>query len=176
VTSLGVDSAHDSDPMRETILQHMTIDFQCRTTLPKLNSVNKKELNQLVGKVDGAISGISTTTLEETNRLVYGAAKFVCDAVGPKGFGSATRRTPPWKIRLSKKLLALRRQLSQLIALREGQLQNERTVSTLTKKFQLNETDLNMTIESLKQQVTAVAHKIRRYDNRCLQYHQNGCS
>ena len=95
VTSLGVDSAHDSDPMRETILQHMTIDFQCRTTLPKLNSVNKKELNQLVGKVDEAISSISTTTLEETNRLVYGAAKFVCDAVGPKGFGSATQRTPP---------------------------------------------------------------------------------
>ena len=30
-----------------------------------------------------------------------------------------------------------------------------------------------MNIESLKQQVTAVAHKIRRYDKRCLQYHQN---
>ena len=40
------------------------------------------------------ISGISTSTLEETNRLVYGAAKLVCEAVGPKGFGSATQSTP----------------------------------------------------------------------------------
>ena len=51
------------------------------------------------------ISGISTSTLEETNRLVYGTAKLVCEAVGPKGFGSTTRSTPPWKIRLNKKLL-----------------------------------------------------------------------
>jgi len=60
-----------------------------------------------------------------------------------------------------------------LIALREGRLLNERTVTRLTQYFRLNETDLSVIIESLKQQVTAIAHKIRRYDKRCQQYHQN---
>ena len=109
-----------------------TIDFQDRIPLPKLNSVNKKELNELLDKVNEVISGISTTTLEENNRLLYGAANFICDAVGPESFGSATQHTLPWKIQLNNKLMALWRQLSQLIALREGQLQNKRTDSEIS--------------------------------------------
>jgi len=106
-TSLGSEDTRDSDPMRKTILHYMTINFQDRTTLPKLNSVNVKELNKLLRKVNEVISGISTSTLEETNRLVYGTAKLVCEAIGPKGFGCAAQSTPPWKIRLNKKLLTL---------------------------------------------------------------------
>jgi len=75
-TSLGSDDTRDSDPMRETILHYITTNFQHRTTLPKLNSVNVKELNKLLHKVNEVISGISTSTLEETNRLVYGTANY----------------------------------------------------------------------------------------------------
>ena len=64
-------------------------------------------------------------------------------------------------------------ELSQLVALREGRLLNERTVAFLTRKCNLIEVDVKTVIEVLKQKVTAVAHRIRRYDNRCLQYRQN---
>ena len=60
-----------------------------------------------------------------------------------------------------------------MVALREGRLLNERTVAYLTRKFDLAEVDVNTVIEALKQKVTALAHRIRRYDNQALQYHQN---
>ena len=48
-----LDADHGAvDPVRETILQNMTINFDCQTALPKLNSVNGKELNQLVDRVN----------------------------------------------------------------------------------------------------------------------------
>ena len=49
-------------------------------------------------KVNAVISGISTTNLEGTNKLVYAAAKFVCDSVGPRDNGSVTQCIPPWKV------------------------------------------------------------------------------
>jgi len=118
--------------------------------------------------VNGVISGIPTSTLEDTNTLVYAAAKFICDAVGPKNSGSVVQTTPPWKIRLSQKLSLLRKQLSQLVPLSEGQLHNHRTISTLSRKFRITETNMGTEIEVLRQRVTAIAHKIRRYDNRSL--------
>ena len=100
-------------------------------------------------------------------------ARFVCDSVGPRERSSVAQGTPPWKVRLSNRLSVFRRELSQLVALREGRLLNERMVAFLTRKFNLIEVDVNTVIEVLKQKVTAVAHRIRRYDNRCLRYRQN---
>jgi len=45
--------------------------------------------------VNNVLSGIPTTNLEDTNRLVYAAAKFICDNVSPKKFGDAALTTPP---------------------------------------------------------------------------------
>ena len=109
----------------------MKIDFQHRTVLPHLNSVNSRELNRLVDRVNLVISGILTTNLEDTNKLVYAAARFVCDSVGPRERSSAAQGTPPWKVRLSNQLSVFRRELSQLVALREGRLLNERIVAFL---------------------------------------------
>jgi len=61
----------------------------------------------------------------------------------------AVQTTPPWKIRLSKKLSLLRKQLSQLFALSEGQLHNQKTIVTLSRKFRITETDIGMEIEVL---------------------------
>ena len=163
----------ESDPIRQTLLHDMVIDFESRTRLPKLNTVNRMKLSQLVEEVNDVLSGIPTSSLEDTNRLVYAAAKFICESVGPKKYSSAVQTTPPWKIRLSKKLSLLRKQLSQLVALSEGHLHNQRTISVLSRKFGITETNIGIEIEVLRQKVTAIAHKIRRYDNRNLQYHQN---
>ena len=115
---------------------------------------------------------IYNTNFKGTNRLVYAAAKFVCNSVGPRGHGSATSSTPPWK-GLSNKLSVFCREPIQLIALREGQLLSVKIVAYLTRKFKLTESDVNTAIEVLKQKVSVVTHNICRYDNHYLQYHQN---
>ena len=135
--------------------------------------MNWRELNKLVDKVNVVISGIPTINLEGTSKLVYAVARFVCDSVGPRERGIAAQCVPPWRVRLSNKLSLFRRELSQLVALGEGRLLNERTVAYLTRKFDLAEVDVNIVIEVLKQKVTALAHRIRRYDKCALQYHQN---
>jgi len=79
----------------------------------------------------------------------------------------------PGRFACQKKLSLLHKQLSQLVALSEGQLHNQKTIAALSRKFRITETDIDMEIEVLRQKVTAIAHKIRRYDNRNLQYSQN---
>ena len=150
----------------------MKIDLQHCTALSRLNAVNWRELNKRVDKVNVVISGIPTTNLEGTNKPVHAAARFVCDSVGPREYGSTAQCLPPWRVRLSNKLSVFWRELSQLVALGGILFLNERTVAHLTRKFNLAEVDVNTVIEVLKQKVTAFARRICRYDNRTLQYRQ----
>jgi len=45
----------------------MAIDFESRTGLPKLNIVNRIKLSQLVKEVNDVLSGIHTSSSEDTN-------------------------------------------------------------------------------------------------------------
>ena len=150
----------------------MYIDIEQRTMLPKLGSINLKELQLQIDRVNDVIASIPTDSLEATAALVYAAAKFVCEAMEPKPCSTSDRRCPPWKMRLLRKLSKLRKELSQVVALNEGCLRKRTTVELLRRKFNFDEVDMYTVIEILKQKVTAVTHKIRRYDNRILQFYQ----
>ena len=121
--------------------------------------------------VNDVLSGIHTSSLEDTNRLVYAAAKFICGSVCSKKTWQYCTYHSTLEDSLVKKLSLLCKQLSYLVALSEGQLHNQKTIATLSRKFRITETD--MEIEVLRQKFTAVAHKICRYDNHNSQYSQN---
>ena len=83
---------------------------------------------------------------------------------------TSDRRCPPWKMRLLRKLSKLRKELSQVV---EGRLRKRTTAELLWRKCNFDEVDMYTVIEIIKQKVTAVAHKIYRYDNHVLQFYQN---
>ena len=160
-------------PVRQDILRYMCIGIEQRTILPKLDSMNLKELQLQIDRVNDVIAGIPTDSLEVTAALVYAAAKFVCEAMEPKPCSTSDRQCSPWKMQLLRKLSKLRKELSQAVALSEGRLRKRTTVELLWRKFNFDEVDMYTVIEILKQKVTADAHKIHRYDNRILQLYQN---
>lgn len=96
------------------------------------------------------IAGIPTDTLEATNILVYAAAKYVCEAVGPRPCHESVSQCPAWKLRLSKKLETTSIELSQLVAFNENRLWNTAKINLLNRKYKLYEEDIHTVIEILK--------------------------
>ena len=61
----------------------------------------------------------------------------------------------------------------QLVDFSENHLQNSSTINFLNRKFRLYEENIHTVIEVIKQKVTAISHRIKRYDRHFLQYRQN---
>ena len=76
-----------------------------------------------------------------------------------------------WKRRLQNKIKELRNDLSQLEASKDKGISNfwER----LEKKYSIRVKRLNVVVEELKQRITAIAAKVRRYQGRVDSYRQN---
>ena len=179
-TSMDEEGLHQSiqnsiseNHIRDAILQSMNISIGDRIMLPKLNAINKKDLQRCIGEVNEVIAEIGTDTLEATNSLVYAAAKYICEFFGLLPYRETRHQCPAWKLRLSKKLDTTRKELSQLVAISENRLQNHSTINFLNKKYRLYEENIHTVIEVMKQKVTAISHRIRRYECRFVQYRQN---
>ncbi|KAG8133288.1 hypothetical protein E2320_011098 [Naja naja] len=80
---------------------------------------------------------------------------------------------PKWKIRLELKIKKLRGDLSNLKNLRQGQLKNKQIKSRLAARYDLENKEIAVVIEELKKTVVATAEKIKRYENRLIQFQQN---
>ena len=112
--------------------------------LPKLSSMNMKEPQLQIDRVNSVIASIPTDSLEVTAALVYAAAKFVWDAMGPKPCSTTDRQCSPWKVQLLRKLSKLHKELSQVVALSKGRLRIRTTVELLRRKLNLDEVDIVM--------------------------------
>ena len=78
-----------------------------------------------------------------------------------------------WKSSLQNKIKELRKDLSQLEASKDKDISNFRHWERLEKKYSIRVKRLNVVIEKLKQRVTAIAAKVRRYQGRVDSYRQN---
>ena len=67
----------------------------------------------------------------------------------------------------------LRKDLSQLEALKDKDNSNFRHWERLEGKYSIGVKRLNVVIEELKQRITAIAAKVRRYQGRVDSYRQN---
>ena len=75
--------------------------------------------------------------------------------------------------RLQNKIKELRKDLSQLGASKDKDISNFRYWERLERKYSIRVKRLNVVIEELKQRITAIAAKARRYQGRVDSYRQS---
>ena len=74
---------------------------------------------------------------------------------------------------MQNKIKGLRKDLSQLEALRNKDVGNFRHWERLERKYTIRVKILNVVIKELKQRITAIAAKVRRYQGQVDSYRQN---
>ena len=98
--------------------------------LPALRNVPKKKLLEEAATVDKVLSKFKTHSITKTNELFYAGAFLVANRLGVKIDKVAGRKEPMRKRRLKNKIKELRKDLSQLEALKD------RGISNFRKKIQ----------------------------------------
>ena len=119
------------------------------------------------------MSKFKTHTILKTNELFYARAVVVTNRLGVKIDKVAWRKEPMWKRRLQNKIKELRKDLSQLEASKDKDISNFRHWERLERKYSIRVKRLNVVIEELKQRITAIAAKVRRYQGRIDSYRKN---
>ena len=141
--------------------------------LPALRNVPKKKLLEETAKVDKVLSKFKTHSITKTNELFYAGAFVVTNRLGVKIDNVAWRKEPMWKRRLQNKIKELRKDLSQLETLTDKDISNFRHWERLERKYSIRVKRLNLVIEELKERITAIAAKGRRYQEQVDSYRQN---
>ena len=141
--------------------------------LPALRNVPKKKLLEETAKVDKVLSNFKTHSITKTNELFYAGAFVVTNRLEVKIDKVAGRKEPMWKRRLQNKIKELRKDLSQLEASKDKGVSNSRHWERLERKYSIRVKRLNVVVEELKQRITAIAAKVRRYQGRVDIYRQN---
>ena len=83
------------------------------------------------------------------------------------------RKEPMWKGKLENKIKELRKDLSQLETSKDKAISNFRHWARLERIYSIRVKRLIVVIEELKQRITAVAAKVRKYQGRVDSYRQN---
>ena len=141
--------------------------------LPALRNVPKKKLLEDTAKVDKVLSKFKTHSITKTNELFYAGAFVVTNRLGVNIDKVAGRKEPMWKRRLQNKSKGLRKGLSQLEASKGKGISNFRHWERLERKYSIRVKKLNVVIEELKQRITAITAKVRRYQGQVDSYKQN---
>ena len=130
-------------------------------------------LQHITAQANKAALSIDTSTITETNNLLYATATVVTEEMGIdiKKVNNKRNQIPPWKRRLQRRLTDLRKDLSRLDELKEGRLKNQRIITALFNKYQLEHRPLKQVIEECRQLIIAESKKIQRYENK-IKFHQ----
>ncbi|XP_030754463.1 uncharacterized protein LOC115881195 [Sitophilus oryzae] len=83
-----------------------------------------------------------------------------------------TRKPPPWKLRIQKKIEKYRKLLSQLASIQWHNISVKQRHLLDSQSIFSNNT-LAVTKENLKQKISALAYRIKRYEKRNKQFKQN---
>ena len=93
--------------------------------------------------------------------MFYAGAVVVTNRLGVKIDKVAGRKEPMWKRRLQNKIKELRKDLSQLEALKDKDISNFRHWERLERKYSIRGKRLNAVIEQWKQSITTIAAKVK---------------
>ena len=145
-----------------------------RIRLPPLRGVDKRKLENAVGKINEVLAKVVTFNITMTNDLIYAGAAVVTDMVGRKNRNrNVNVKEPPWKKRLELKVKELNKDLGRINVLIKKQKVKQRLEGSLQKKYKIKEKGLTTVREEIKQRISATSSKIKRYSNRIRQYQQN---
>ena len=119
------------------------------------------------------MSKSKTHSITKTSELFYAGDFVVINKLGVRIDKLPGRKEPMWKRRLQNKIKELRKDLSQLEASKDKGLCNFRYWERLERKYSIRVKRLNVVVEELKQRITAIAAKVRRYQVQVDSYRQN---
>ena len=114
-----------------------------------------------------------THSITKTNELFYAGAFVVTNRLGLKIDKVAWRKELMWKGRLQNKIKELRKDLSQIEASKDKDISSFRHWKRSEIKYSIRVKRFNVVIEELKQSITAIAARVRRYQGRVDSYGQN---
>ena len=163
---MGVEEQADSlDEEEVAIVMEIAevIERGRKDKLPALRNVPKKKLLEETAKVDKVLSKFKTHSITKTNEMFYAGAVVVTIRSGVKVDKVARRKEPMWKVRLQNKIKELRKDFNQLQASKDQDISNFLYCERLQRKYSNRIKRLNVFIEELKQKITAIAVKVRRY-------------
>ena len=176
LTEMGAEEQADSLDEEEVAIVMETaevIEKGKKDKLPALRNVPKKKLLEKTAKVDKVLSKFKTHSITKTNELFYAGAFVVTNRLGVKIDKVAGRKEPMWKRRLQNKIKELRNDASQLEASKDKRISNFRHWERLERKYNIRVKGLNVVVEKLKERITAIAAKVRRYQGQVDSYRQN---
>ena len=119
------------------------------------------------------LSKFKKHSITKTKELSYAGAVVATNRLGVNINKVAARKEPMWKRRLQNKIKELRKDSSQPEASKDKDISNFRHWGRLERKYSIRVKKLNVVIEKLKQRITAIAAKVRRYQEQVDCYRQN---
>ena len=139
-----------------------------RERLPCLKTYKQWQVKEKVKKVDQVLGSIRTTTITETNDLMYAAALLVTTMFVSKKDGkkSNERKEPPWLKRLQLKREDDRKNVAVVQQMEKGNLKNKKKSVELEKRFKIRERGTKTVIEILTERIKATSAKIQRFRDR----------
>ena len=172
---MGAEEQADSLDEKEVAIVMEIAEVMERGRKDKLSALRNvpKKLLEETAKVDKVLSQFKTHSITKTNELFYAGAFVVTNRLEVKIDKVAGRKEPTWKRRLQNKIKELRKDLSQLESSKDKGISNFRHCERLERKYSIRVKRLNVVVEELKQRITAIAAKVRRYQGRVDSYRQN---
>ena len=143
-------------------------------SIPAMRQVPRKKLSSVSAMVSRILGTVSTTNLTEINDLVFAGVVIVAEKLGVKSSQSQHKDNKPWwKRRLEGQINELRKDLSRIEQMDRGAMKDSDMRNRLMKKYQIKGKGMSVVKEEIKQRVKAKAAKVKRYDGRVRQFHQN---
>ena len=180
--TMEIKEAETCSEVKDHILFELSIvkhqDMDNREQLPKIQ-INRTNL----GKIDAYNDALAEILPEmknditNLNNLIYATAKAATKAMGidlTRKRKNNRRSQPRWKMRISKEVESLRRELSILTELEKGINVRTRQGRNVRRKYDFsNSNDILIAKEILKQKISLKSQRLRRYDKRTKFYRQN---
>ena len=149
-----------------------------REALPSLKTCDKRTVLTETNKVNSVAKYITTSNITECNGLLYAVAFVVSERLGKIGKGKGKtkpeKKEPYWKRRIENNIKKWRQDLSKMTEVRYSRTKlSEKERERMNRNYGLRDKGIIQVVNFLKQKITTAGAKIRRYNQRNLQYHQN---
>ena len=143
-----------------------------RPRLRALRHIERGKIIEEVKKIDKVLDCVEIRDVTELNDTIMACAKIVTEKICGNGERRQTRGPPAWKVRLQQKLEDIRSDLSKVVECR-GRDFDDPMRMRLEKKYRIRNKGYDVVVEELKQDLSAISQKIKRYSERVEQYNQN---
>ena len=140
-----------------------------------LRYIDRGRVKRETLKINGLLKYVKIRNITDLRNLIQAAAILVGEGVDAKEPKKKVEKEPYWKRRISSDIKRLRKDLSRIESWFKGEWKNGRRFEKyeLDKRYRLKAKGFNMVIEEMKQRILAKASKVKRYENRIRQFHDN---